>query len=127
MQKKLLLSIIILASLVGLLVGIQFLVNNYEIENEENYIEIEMTAKQWEFSKDVIVVKKDQTILLKITSLDVPHGLYIEDYDLAVFIPPGETVELKFNAEIEGEFEFYCNVFCGEGHPRHRSMLIVEN
>ncbi|MEE6245932.1 MAG: cupredoxin domain-containing protein [Thermoproteota archaeon] len=127
MQKKLLLSITILASLVGLLAGIQFLVNNYEIENEENYIEIEMTAKQWEFSKDVIVVKKDQTILLKITSLDVPHGLYIEDYDLAVFIPPGETVELKFNAEIEGEFEFYCNVFCGEGHPRHRSMLIVEN
>lgn len=127
MQKKLLLSIIILASLVGLLAGIQFLVNNYEIENEEDYIEIEMTAKQWEFSKDVIVVKKDQTILLKITSLDVPHGLYIEDYDLAVFIPPGETVELKFNAEIEGEFEFYCNVFCGEGHPRHRSMLIVEN
>ena len=127
MQKELLLSIIILASLVGLLAGIQFLVNNYEIENEENYIEIEMTAKQWEFSKDVIVVKKDQTILLKITSLDVPHGLYIEDYDLAVFIPPGETVELKFNAEIEGEFEFYCNVFCGEGHPRHRSMLIVEN
>ncbi len=127
MQKKLLLSITILASLVGLLAGIQFLVNNYEIENEEDYIEIEMTAKQWEFSKDVIVVKKDQTILLKITSLDVPHGLYIEDYDLAVFIPPGETVELKFNAEIEGEFEFYCNVFCGEGHPRHRSMLIVEN
>ena len=75
----------------------------------------------------MIVVKKDQTILLKITSLDVPHGLYIEDYDLAVFIPPGETVELKFNAEIEGEFEFYCNVFCGEGHPRHRSILIVEN
>jgi len=127
MQKKLLLSITILASLVGLLAGIQFLVNNYEIENEEDYIEIEMTAKQWEFSKDVIVVKKDQTILLKITSLDVPHGLYIEDYDLAVFIPPGETVELKFNAEIEGEFEFYCNVFCGEGHPRHRSILIVEN
>ena len=127
MQKKLLLSITILASLVGLLAGIQFLVNNYEIENEEDYIEIEMTAKQWEFSKDVIVVKKDQTILLKITSLDVPHGLYIEDYDLAVFIPPGETVELKFNAEIEGEFEFYCNVFCGEGHPRHSSMLIVEN
>ena len=127
MQKKLLLSITILASLVGLLAGIQFLVNNYEIENEEDYIEIEMTAKQWEFSKDVIVVKKDQTILLKITSLDVPHGLYIEDYDLAVFIPPGETVELKFNAEIEGEFEFYCNVLCGEGHPRHRIMLIVEN
>lgn len=127
MQKKLLLSITILSSLVIILASIQFLVNNYEIENEEDYIEIEMTAKQWEFSKDVIVVKKDQTILLKITSLDVPHGLYIEDYDLAVFIPPGETVELKFNAEIEGEFEFYCNVFCGEGHPRHRSMLIVEN
>ena len=50
MQKKLLLSITILASLVGLLAGIQFLVNNYEIENEEDYIEIEMTAKQWEFS-----------------------------------------------------------------------------
>ena len=127
MQKKLLLSITILSSLVIILASIQFLVNNYEIENEEDYIEIEMTAKQWEFSKDVIVVKKDQTILLKITSLDVPHGLYIEDYDLAVFIPPGETVELKFNAEIEGEFEFYCNVFCGEGHPRHRSILIVEN
>jgi len=127
MQKKLLLSITILSSLVIILASIQFLVNNYEIENEDDYIEIEMTAKQWEFSKDVIVVKKDQTILLKITSLDVPHGLYIEDYDLAVFIPPGETVELKFNAEIEGEFEFYCNVFCGEGHPRHRSILIVEN
>ena len=127
MQKKLLLSITILSSLVIILASIQFLVNNYEIENEDDYIEIEITAKQWEFSKDVIVVKKDQTILLKITSLDVPHGLYIEDYDLAVFIPPGETVELKFNAEIEGEFEFYCNVFCGEGHPRHRSILIVEN
>ena len=38
---------------------------------------------------------------------------------------PGDTVEINFIANRVGVFEFFCNVFCGEGHSKHRGNLIV--
>lgn len=87
---------------------------------------IDITSKQWEYNPSEIRVKEGQTVILRIKSIDVPHGFVIEDYRVNVFLPPGEVVEAKFTANKVGEFVYFCNVFCGTGHPSHKGKLIVE-
>lgn len=113
----------------------------------ENVV-IDMTTKQWRFDVEgvnpsgsakfssnppadrfadtTITVRKGDTIILRIKSLDVPHGFAIEEFGINVFNPPGETVEVKFVARQTGSFTFFCTVFCGTGHPNHKGVLMVQ-
>lgn len=94
--------------------------------SEKNVLVINMMSKQWEYDPSEIRVKEGQQILLRIKSTDVPHGFVIEEYRLNVFLTPGEVVEVKFTANKAGEYIYFCNVFCGTGHPNHKGKLIVE-
>lgn len=115
-----LIAIAILASLSGIILVQRF------VHDDPDVVVVEMTSRQWEFSEKEILVKKGQTVIIRITSLDVPHGFSIEDLRVTAFTPPGETIEIRFTANKEGEFPYFCNVFCGEGHSTHRGKLIVE-
>ncbi len=45
---------------------------------------------------------------------------------LPISFPPGkETTTVQFVADQEGEFEFYCSVYCGVGHYDRKGMLVV--
>ena len=96
------------------------------IQNESSNIVIEISSKQWEFEPSEIHVEQGQTVTLKITSTDISHGFALEEYNIYAFVTPGETVEITFTAHNVGIFEFFCNVFCGEGHSKHRGNLIVK-
>lgn len=93
---------------------------------EKNGLIINMTSKQWEYNPSEIRVKEGQQVLLRIKSTDVPHGFVIEEYRINAFLTPGEVVEVKFTANKAGEYIYFCNVFCGTGHPNHKGKLIVE-
>lgn len=87
---------------------------------------INMTAYQWAYTPSTIVVRQGQTVIIHIRNLDIPHGFALEEYGVNVFLPPGEEVTVRFVANRAGSFMFFCNVFCGTGHPTHRGILIVE-
>lgn len=109
---------------------------------------IEMTTQQWrfdvqnvspegsakfrtnpagvQFADPLIIVRKGDTIVLRIKNLDVPHGFALEEFGINVFNPPGETIEVKFVAGQAGRFTFFCTVFCGTGHPNHKGTLLVQ-
>lgn len=115
---------------------------------EEKEITIDMTTRQWRF--DVVnisdpnrakaspsspqgafnelklTVTKGDTIVLKIKNLDVPHGFGLDEFGTNTVTPPGEITTIKFIASQEGQFTFYCTVFCGTGHPNHKGTLIVQ-
>ncbi|MEK6904547.1 MAG: cupredoxin domain-containing protein [Nanoarchaeota archaeon] len=84
-----------------------------------------MTAKKWEFSPSVITVSQDDHIRLEITSIDVNHGFSIEDFGIDAKLQPGKTEVVEFIADKKGTFEFYCSVYCGEGHKEMEGTLIV--
>ena len=50
----------------------------------------------------------------------------IEDLQINSFISPNNISKIEFIATKNGEFTYYCTVFCGEGHAFHKGILIVK-
>jgi cytochrome c oxidase subunit 2 len=89
-------------------------------------VEINITAKQWEFVPSTITVKKGDTVRITATSVDVAHGLSIPEYGINQRLEPNVPVTVEFVADKSGTFGFRCSVMCGEGHRSMTGQLIVE-
>ncbi len=86
----------------------------------------EITAKNWEFSPNVIKVRLGDKVHLKLTSIEGKHGFSLSAFGIHEKINPGEPVEVDFVADEKGSFVWSCNVPCGPGHPGMKGTLIVE-
>lgn len=89
-------------------------------------VEINMTAKQWEFIPNTITVQKGTLVRLFITAEDVEHGFWIKDLNVNAKLPVGQTTKVEFIANKAGTFTFQCSVMCGEGHRDQKGTLIVQ-
>jgi len=72
-----------------------------------------------------IIVKKGDLVKLRLTNTDtmMKHDLVIQDLDLKTsLLEPGETTEIIFAANQEGEYDYYCTV-----HPDQMKGKIVIN
>jgi cytochrome c oxidase subunit 2 len=88
--------------------------------------EIKMTAKKYEFSPNMIRVKKGDHVRLVITALDRDHGFKIDAFKIDRNLPKGVAVTVDFTADRPGTFQFQCSEFCGLGHKKMKGELIVE-
>ena len=125
--------------IIGLLViGGMFLLNQKKSPNKEVLMtptpaiesfpvkEFTMTAKQFQFDPSVITVKQGDKVRIKITSLDVPHGFALPDFNINQNLEPKKEVIVDFIADKKGEFPFHCSVICGQGHKEMTGKLVVE-
>lgn len=101
---------------------------------------IDLVARRYAFEPAVIRVERGDEVRLRIASLDVVHGLYLEGYDLDVTIEPlrrevqlrrggrpAEAVrEVVFTADRAGKFRYRCSKTCGAMHPFMTGELVVE-
>jgi plastocyanin len=87
--------------------------------------EIKMIARKFAFVPNTIKVQKGERVRLVITSEDVDHGIAIKEFDIDQIIKAKQTKVVEFTADKEGKFEFFCSVFCGDGHPDMVGELIV--
>jgi polyferredoxin len=78
---------------------------------------IEIIAKRYAYTPDVINVNEGETVVLKLISNDVTHGFYLDGYEKGFFVHPGETKVMGFEANMAGRFSFRCSVTCGDFHP----------
>lgn len=85
-----------------------------------------ITATSWSFSPSSISVNKGDTVIITITSTDVPHGFALPDYNIDENVEPGTPVSVSFVADKVGTFSFHCSVFCGEGHREMEGILEVK-
>ena len=88
--------------------------------------EIKMTAKKYEFSPNIIRVKKGDHVRLVITALDRVHGFKIEALEIDRRLPEGEAVTVDFIADRSGTFPFQCSHVCGLAHKKMKGELIIE-
>jgi nitrous-oxide reductase len=58
---------------------------------------------------------------------DETHGFTVDHYDIHGSLEPGETIELKFTADIEGVFPYYCTEFCSALHLEMMGYLMVKD
>ncbi len=86
---------------------------------------VKMTAKQFEYIPEPVVVISGESVELDITSIDVTHGFDLPSYKINMELKPKETEVVTFKAGEKGVYPFYCSVFCGLGHGDMRGNLIV--
>ncbi|MDW7680513.1 MAG: cupredoxin domain-containing protein [bacterium] len=82
---------------------------------EEKFIEIK--AKKFDYDPNIIKVHKGDTVHVRLISLDVTHGFYLDGYDINTSAFPGSDGSLTFIADKTGRFTFRCSTPCGEHHP----------
>lgn len=87
---------------------------------------IVISAQTFEFEPGVIRVNRGDTVVVKLESVDVVHGLYLDGYGVSVRAEPGQPGDLTFVADRSGAFHFRCAVPCGNLHPFMIGKLIVE-
>ena len=80
---------------------------DYVTDQDKDIVEIEMSVYQWKYSYCTITVYKNQKVIISIQSLDVPHGIAIEDLQINSFISPNNISKIEFIATESGEFTYY--------------------
>ncbi|MFQ5864050.1 MAG: hypothetical protein ACE5IW_02360 [bacterium] len=104
--------------------------------------EIVIKARQYAFEPSVFRVNRGDTLHIKLASLDVVHGFFLEGYDVdaEVFAHQktfnirhpstgdewSEVDELVIVANRRGKFRYRCSHTCGSLHPFMQGELIVQ-
>jgi heme/copper-type cytochrome/quinol oxidase subunit 2 len=132
---------------VVLAVGLSYLSQLPSPVEPVNFVVVNMTTRNWRFdpvilegdatttvssqnkvfADSTIRVRRGTTLTIHISNLEPnqPHGISLVEFGISEIVPPQGTITIQFLANQEGIYEFFCNVFCGSGHPRHRGTLIV--
>ncbi len=86
---------------------------------------IHLTAKKFEYSPNVITVKKGEPVVIEIVSSDRKHGFTIAALGIRSDVAPGKTNVVRFTPQTAGTFDFHCDLFCGSGHEGMAGTLVV--
>ena len=96
-------------------------------EVEKSDVVINLTGENFNFSQDVIRVKKWDRVTVNFESTGGFHDWGVDEFDAWTGqISPGEKTSVTFVADKAGDFEFYCSV----GNHRAQGMvgrLIVDD
>jgi cytochrome c oxidase subunit 2 len=88
---------------------------------------IRITAKRFEYSPRTLTLKKGVPVVLELTALDRVHGFNLPDFGLRTDVLPGKVTRIRFTPNKTGEFVYFCDVFCGEGHEQMSGTLTVKD
>jgi heme/copper-type cytochrome/quinol oxidase subunit 2 len=87
----------------------------------------DMPAKKAVFTLGEMVVKKGEKVRVKVRNTFGKHDFTIDELDVHVVTPQGQTTPVEFTADRAGQFIYYCSM------PNHRSLgqwgilKVVEN
>ncbi len=101
------------------------------IVREGNKVTVYATLVRSHINPERITVNKGDDVTIYLTNLeraqDETHGFTVDHFDIHGSLEPGETIELKFNADIEGVFPYYCTEFCSALHLEMMGYLMVKD
>ena len=86
---------------------------------------IKVVARKFDFTPNIIQLKRNQPVALEFTTADVFMGVNIPDLDARIDIVPGQVQTLRLTPGKVGEFVFVCDVFCGDEHEKMEGKVIV--
>lgn len=97
----------------------------YSAAGEDGGNTIKISAKKYDFTPHEIALKRGKAVTLLLTTEDRSHGFNIPSMHLRTDIQPGQVSELKLTPGKTGEYEFFCDVFCGSGHENMGGKIVV--
>jgi cytochrome c oxidase subunit II len=87
---------------------------------------INITAKRFGFSPNIITLKRGETVKLRLTSEDLTHGFLVNSLNLDEVVTPGQPTEVMQTPQQTGRFTTICSHFCGAGHGNMNMTIVVE-
>ena len=102
-----------------------------KIVRDGNKVTIYATMVRSHINPERITVNKGDEVTMYLTNLeraqDETHGFTVDHYNVHASLEPGETSTIKFKADIEGVFPYYCTEFCSALHLEMMGYLMVKD
>ncbi|MBI4590673.1 MAG: cupredoxin domain-containing protein [Candidatus Rokubacteria bacterium] len=123
---------IAVAVVLAILVGVPGLVFSYQALRARNgqrgeILVVARTVERGGWRPARIVVRRGQTVKLRILAEDVTHGFQLLHFGVnAGAIKTGTTRVVEFTPDRVGDFPFYCSVRCSPLHMALMGTLVVE-
>lgn len=86
---------------------------------------ITVNARSFAFEPGTVRVNRGDTVVIRLESSDVVHGLFVDGYEVSAVAEPGRPAELRFVADQPGAFRMRCSISCGNMHPFMIGKLVV--
>ncbi len=95
-----------------------------------NKVEVFGTLIRSHITPETIEVDVGDEVTINLTNLeraqDETHGFTISTFNQHASVEPGKTVQLKFKADKEGVYPYYCTEFCSALHLEMQGYLLVK-
>ncbi len=102
-----------------------------KIVRDGNKVTVYATMVRSHINPERITVNKGDEVTMYLTNLeraqDETHGFTVDHYNVHASLEPGETSTIKFKADIEGVFPYYCTEFCSALHLEMMGYLMVKD
>ena len=87
---------------------------------------IDITAKRFGFTPEQIVLKKGETVTLRLHSEDVTHGFFMRKLKIDSEVEAGKTTDVTITPDTPGSYTTICDHFCGANHGNMKMTIVVE-
>jgi nitrous-oxide reductase len=95
-----------------------------------NKVEVFATLIRSHITPETIEAEVGDEVTIHLTNLeraqDETHGFTVSTYNTHASIEPGKTVTVKFKADKEGVYPYYCTEFCSALHLEMQGYLLVK-
>jgi cytochrome c oxidase subunit 2 len=103
-----------------------FLVGSLAAGHPDSPRRIEIIAKKFTYEPDVITLKKGQPVVLVMRSVDVTHGLKVDELNITTRdIKKSRETDIQLTPQQTGHFVGQCANFCGTGHGEMKLQIDV--
>ncbi|MDR2014232.1 MAG: Sec-dependent nitrous-oxide reductase [Azoarcus sp.] len=100
------------------------------IERNGNKVTVYGTLIRSHITPEIIEVDVGDEVTIHLTNLeraqDETHGFTVSTYSVHASIEPGKTATVKFKADKEGVYPYYCTEFCSALHLEMQGYLLVK-
>ena len=87
---------------------------------------VTINAKRFEFTPNVVHLKKGQPVTIQLTSTDHEHGLFVKPLGIDLDASEGSPDSVTITPAQAGSFEAICDNYCGSGHGNMKMTFVVE-
>ena len=95
-----------------------------------NKVEVKGTLIRSHITPEIIEAEVGDEIIIHLTNLeraqDETHGFTVSTYNVHASVEPGKTATVKFKADKEGVYPYYCTEFCSALHLEMQGYLLVK-
>ena len=99
-------------------------------ERKGNKVTVWGTLIRSHITPETIEAEVGDEITIHLTNLeraqDETHGFTVSTYNTHASVEPGKTVTVKFKADKEGVYPYYCTEFCSALHLEMQGYLLVK-